>query len=190
VDSEARTRISDLEAKNWQENRKLCSPQKEVLDLHEANKGQMQDIAEIREGRSREAAELLRLAGENATFPQASRVQKQEIDALRCAQAKFNKEMGELRPQLVQALTNHAKEWEALKQEMAELREAQKREIAALCGEFTERDSSMHKELVIVKEAQQSLRQQLVDSNGAQERENAAQIEEIAGLQRQQETFA
>jgi hypothetical protein len=40
--------------------RSLSLLQKEVLDLREANKVQMRDIAEMREGRSREAAELSR----------------------------------------------------------------------------------------------------------------------------------
>jgi hypothetical protein len=85
--------VSDLEAKNRQQDRKLCLLQKEVVDLREANEMQLQDIAEIREERFREAAELSRLAGELASFPQANRVQKQELGTLRCAQAKFENEM-------------------------------------------------------------------------------------------------
>jgi hypothetical protein len=41
ADSEARKRLSDLEAKNRQQDRKLCFLQKEVVDLQEANKVQM-----------------------------------------------------------------------------------------------------------------------------------------------------
>jgi septal ring factor EnvC (AmiA/AmiB activator) len=61
ADEKARKRISDLEAKNREQDRKLSLLQKDVLDLRRANKSQMQDIAEIREGRSR-------LAGENASW--------------------------------------------------------------------------------------------------------------------------
>jgi hypothetical protein len=84
ADSEARKRISDLEANNG----KLCFLQKEVVDLREANKAQVQDIAKLREERSHEAAELLRLGGENVS--------------LRCAQAKSDKEIGELCAQFAQ----------------------------------------------------------------------------------------
>jgi hypothetical protein len=137
--------------------------------LRDANKAQLQDIAEMREGRSREVAELSRLGG---------------------AQAKSDKEMGEIRAQLAQEQMNDLREWEAMKREMTELREAQKREIAALRGEFTEGDSGLREKLAIVKEAQKILRQQLAESNGAQQRENAAHTDEIAGLRGQSETFA
>jgi hypothetical protein len=155
ADFEARKRISDLEAKNRQQDRKLCLLQKEVIDLREARKAQMQDIAEIREGRSREAAELSRLGRENVSLTQAGKVQKQEISALGCTQAKSDKEMGELRAQFAQEQTNQAREREAVKQEMAELQEAQTREIAALRSEFREQLSGLREQLGIVKEAQE-----------------------------------
>jgi uncharacterized coiled-coil protein SlyX len=101
ADSETRKRISDLEAKNRQQDRKLCLLQKEVVDLREANKAQKQDIAEIGEGRSHEAAELSCLEGENAS--------------LGCAQAKSDKEIEELRAQFAQEQTNQAREREAMK---------------------------------------------------------------------------
>jgi DNA repair exonuclease SbcCD ATPase subunit len=80
--------------------------------------------------------------------------------------------MRELRARFAQDQTNHANEREAMKRE---LREAQKREITALRSEF--------------KAAQEALRQQFAESNGAQQRENAAQTEEIAGFRSQQEKF-
>jgi hypothetical protein len=101
-----------------------------------------------------DAAELSRLGGENAP--------------LGCAQAKSDKEMGELRAQFAQEQTNQARE-----QAMAELREAQKREIAALRGEFMEQLSDLREQLAIVKEAQER-----------------AKSEETAGLRGQQERFA
>jgi hypothetical protein len=98
--------------------------EKVVLALQEANKAQMQDIAEIREGRSREATGMSRLAGENASLAPASKVQKQEICALEWAQVKSDKELLELRTQLAQELANHVRERERMKRKMAELREA------------------------------------------------------------------
>jgi hypothetical protein len=166
VDSEARTRISDLEAKNRQHDREICLLQKEVVDLRGA---QMQDIAEIREGRSLEAAELSRLAGENAS--------------LGCAQEKLDKEIGELRAQFAQEQTNHVRERESMKLEMVELQEAQKREIAAVHDEVTEWGRVLREQLTIVKSAQEVLRQQLAESNSLQQRGNAARTEGIAALQ-------
>jgi hypothetical protein len=170
--------------------RSLWLLHKEVVDLRAANKVQMEDIAEIREERSREAAELSRLGGKIASLAQASRFQKQEIVALGCAQAKSNTEMCELRAQFVQELMNHVREREAMKREMAELREAQKREIAALRGEIMERDGGLGEQLAIVQKVQKALRQQLADSNGVQPRENAARMEAIGGLRNQQEKIA
>jgi hypothetical protein len=140
ADSEARKRIGDLEVNN----RKLCLLQKEIIDLREANKAQMQDIAEIQKGRSHETAELSRLGEENAS--------------LRCAQTKSDKEMGEFRAQFAQEQTNHAREREAMKREIAELREAQKREIAALRGEFMEQLSGLREQPGNVNEAQERVK--------------------------------
>jgi predicted RNase H-like nuclease (RuvC/YqgF family) len=140
ADSEAWKRISDLEAKNRQQDRELCLLQKEVVDLRGA---QMQNIAEIREGRSREAAEssrlaeLSHLAGENAS--------------LGCAQEKSDKEIGELCAQFAQEQTNHVRERESMKLEMVELREAQKPEIAAVRDEATEWGRVLCEQLAIVK---------------------------------------
>jgi lysozyme family protein len=90
VDYEARKWVSDLKEKSQQQDRKLCLPQREIVDLRDANNRQLQDIAEIQEGRSREVTELSRLGCENASLTQASRVQKQELGA---AQANSDKEL-------------------------------------------------------------------------------------------------
>jgi hypothetical protein len=79
-----------------------------------------------------DAAELSRLGCENAP--------------LGCAQAKSDKEMGELRAQFAQ---------EQMKQAMAELLEALKREIAALRGEFMEQLSDLREQLAIVKDVKE-----------------------------------
>jgi hypothetical protein len=50
--------------------------QKEVVDLREGNKTQMQDIAEIWGGRPREMLALSRLGGEGASRTQASTLEK------------------------------------------------------------------------------------------------------------------
>jgi hypothetical protein len=47
VDDEARKRVSDLEEKNRQQNRKHCLLQKEAIDLRETNKAQNEDIAAL-----------------------------------------------------------------------------------------------------------------------------------------------
>jgi chromosome segregation ATPase len=87
-------------------------------------------------------------------------------------------------------MTNHARELEALKPEITDLREAQQREIAALRGEFTERDSDLRQKLAVVMEAHGALRQQHAESSGAQQQENAAGTEEIAEIRRQLEPIA
>jgi hypothetical protein len=80
-----------------------------------------------------------------------------------------------------------------MKREIVELREAQKREIAALRGEFTERDNDLREKLAIVEEAHEALRQQLAESNGAQQRANPdlkqqlGSAEDIASVQREPE---
>jgi hypothetical protein len=149
VDYEARKRVSDLEAKNRQQARKYCLLQKEVVDLREANKVQMQDIAEIREGRAREAAELSHLAGEIASLAQASRLQqqeivdlreankaqKEEIGALGGAQAKSDNEVSELRAQF-------GREQEATKREIAALERRLGEETAAR-GKFAQELESL-----------------------------------------------
>jgi septal ring factor EnvC (AmiA/AmiB activator) len=117
--------------------------------MREANKVQMQDIAEIREGRAREAAELSHLAGEIASLAQASRlqqqeivdlretnkVQKEEIGALGRTEAKSNKEMSELRAQF-------GREQEATTREIAALGRRLGEEAAAR-GKFAQELESL-----------------------------------------------
>jgi hypothetical protein len=112
--------------------------QKEVLDLREANKVQMRDIAEMREGRAREAAELSRLAGEIASQAQTSRLQKEENDGLGRSQAKSDKEMSEFRAQF-------GREQEAMKLEIAALGK-QLGEEAAACGKFAQELESLKRQ--------------------------------------------
>jgi hypothetical protein len=57
-------------------------------------------------------------------------------------------------------------------------------------GEVTEQNGRLREKLAIINEEQEGLRQQPAGSNRVQQRENEARTEEIAGLWRQQETFA
>jgi ribosomal protein L29 len=159
ADSKAWHSISDLEAKNRQQDGKRRLLQNEFIDMREVNKAQMQDIAAIREGRSHEATEFSCLAGKNISLAEASRLQQQEIVALGCAQAKSDKEMRELRAQLAQEQTNQAMKLESMKRDIAELREAQRREIGALRCEFTKWDRGLREKLAIANEAREALRQ-------------------------------
>jgi hypothetical protein len=114
--------------KKRQQGRKFYLLQKEIVDLHERNKVQTQDGAEIREGRLRDAAKLFHLGGENAISMHASKLQKQDIEAnvfahakrdkARESQTKSDKEKGEHRTQFAQEQRNQAREWEAMKREM------------------------------------------------------------------------
>jgi hypothetical protein len=134
---------------------------------------------------------------------------EKEIAAFRRKQdglrTQFAQEVATLSKQLTEEIAKlRNKEWksgegtagplgqerEAMREEMAELQEAPNREIASLRGKVTERDRDLREHLTMVKEAQEALRQELAERNGVQEKVHVAQTEEIAGLRRQQETFA
>jgi len=85
----------------------------------------------------------------------------------------------------VQAELDCEKEQKALNREIAELREAQKREIAVLGCEFTERDSGQREELAKVKEGQEALKRQLAESKGWFQTQQEKSMQELVELSRQ-----
>jgi hypothetical protein len=110
----------------------------------------MQDKAEIREGRSRETAELSRLGGENASLAQASMFQKREIGARR------------------QNLTMKSVKSALVGTRIDEPREGTGSDETGDGG--IARGAEARKQLVILKETQEALSQQLAEANGAQQR--------------------